>query len=523
MSASEEHRELDSPEAGGAGGAAAAELPPVGIIDGIVEQFGAAPWWVVSATVHAVILLLMTLIGVLPATKHNSLEPIPIQVIPPKAKLEKPFKTRNIFDRPLTTDPTDKPLPEEFEPVELDIPLDDHLETADNHEDRTAKQSEVDSLSRLDSNKVGVIDFLGVGPGSSGEWGFINGRGNGGFKNSMIGRFRAHPETRARVNRALVWLARHQEPDGHWDAAKYGGQKTDVGVTGLALMAFLGDGHCEITRTKFTDNVRRASRWLISQQAADGCIGRGYQRGLGYHHAIAGLALAEASAMNRGRIARVKAAAQKAADYSVEKHQSEYSGWRYGAKQEPDTSVTGWFVMQLKSAKVAGLKVDGKAFQGAVTYLDKVTGKGDYPGRVSYMPGRSATQTMTAVGVLSRQFMGWAAAEPVVRGGIEFLMQKLPEWRNNSDVNFYYWYYGTLAVFQDSSARDKRVSAEWTRWNEAMKKALIGHQCAGGDDDGSWDPVGPWCSAGGRVYSTALGALCLEVYWRYNFGGTYKN
>ena len=184
-------------------------------------------------------------------------------------------------------------------------------------------------------------------------------------------------------------------------------------------------------------------------------------------------------------------------------------------------SVTGWFVMQLKSAKVAGLKVEGKAFQGAVSFLDKVTSTTDYPGRVSYMPGRSATPTMTAVGVLSRQFMGWGRDEEVIRGGLQYVLEHLPRWENNSNVNFYYWYYGTLGVFQDS-ARGRTVSPEWKRWNEAMKKALLPHPIRGGDDDGSWEPVGQWCSAGGRAYSTALGALCLEVYYRYNFEGTYR-
>jgi hypothetical protein len=44
---------------------------------------------------------------------------------------------------------------------------------------------------------------------------------------------------------------------------------------------------------------------------------------------------------------------------------------------------------------------------------------------------------------------------------------------------------------------------------------LLEHQRRGADDDGSWDPVGVWCGKGGRVYSTAMGALCLEVYYRY--------
>ena len=37
-----------------------------------------------------------------------------------------------------------------------------------------------------------------------------------------------------------------------------------------------------------------------------------------------------------------------------------------------------------------------------------------------------------------------------------------------------------------------------------------------GDEKGSWDPIGPWGFAGGRVYSTALMTLTLEVYFRYS-------
>ena len=32
---------------------------------------------------------------------------------------------------------------------------------------------------------------------------------------------------------------------------------------------------------------------------------------------------------------------------------------------------------------------------------------------------------------------------------------------------------------------------------------------------GSWTPDGVWGGYGGRVYSTAMAALCLEVYYRY--------
>ena len=54
------------------------------------------------------------------------------------------------------------------------------------------------------------------------------------------------------------------------------------------------------------------------------------------------------------------------------------------------------------------------------------------------------------------------------------------------------------------------------RWNRIIRDAIVGLQCKDGFSRGSWAPESRWGSQGGRVYSTALAALCLEVYYRYN-------
>ncbi|MFP6612556.1 MAG: hypothetical protein VB835_09625 [Pirellulales bacterium] len=48
--------------------------------------------------------------------------------------------------------------------------------------------------------------------------------------------------------------------------------------------------------------------------------------------------------------------------------------------------------------------------------------------------------------------------------------------------------------------------------------SLSCRRCYGSSGDaGSWDPKNAhWGGKGGRVYATALGALCLEVYYRYS-------
>jgi hypothetical protein len=54
-------------------------------------------------------------------------------------------------------------------------------------------------------------------------------------------------------------------------------------------------------------------------------------------------------------------------------------------------------------------------------------------------------------------------------------------------------------------------------WNRRIRDVLLENQARDGDHAGSWDPKGDhWAAQPGRVYTTALGALCLEVYYRYS-------
>ena len=114
---------------------------------------------------------------------------------------------------------------------------------------------------------------------------------------------------------------------------------------------------------------------------------------------------------------------------------------------------------------------------------------------------------MTAVSVICRIFTGERRSEDAIRKGAKLMEESPPTWSARK-MNFYYWYYGTYAMFQVGG--DK-----WKNWNEAMQKALLPNQRQRGCEDGSWDPVAEWCLAGGRVYATAILALTLEIYYRY--------
>jgi hypothetical protein len=75
-------------------------------------------------------------------------------------------------------------------------------------------------------------------------------------------------------------------------------------------------------------------------------------------------------------------------------------------------------------------------------------------------------------------------------------------------TNHYYWYYATLALHQTQGDA-------WRRWNTALQAKLLTNQRQDGLLSGSWDPDPVWGRCGGRVYSTSLCTLCLEVYYRY--------
>jgi hypothetical protein len=174
--------------------------------------------------------------------------------------------------------------------------------------------------------------------------------------------------------------------------------------------------------------------------------------------------------------------------------------------------------MALKSSKVAGLHVNPAAFEGAMKFLDKQERK-DPPGAEGIDPGYGPPKEYayddtngpiprrSSIGLLCRQFMGVKKEE--LQSSVELFVKKggVPSPRT-SDADLYYWYYGTLCVFQQGGDI-------WKKWNEGLQSALVPTQCKNGDDAGSWTPVGDYSERWSRVGQTALSALCLEVYYRY--------
>ena len=303
----------------------------------------------------------------------------------------------------------------------------------------------------------------------------------------------------------MGWLARVQEEDGHWDSRKWGANRNcDAGVTGLALLAFLGHGDTD-RRGKYRQTVYKALRWLEKRQASDGSFGERF-----YAQGICTMAASEAYALSGGR--RWRRMAQKAIDYSCA-NQNPNGGWDYlgNNPNRVDTSVTGWMVMGIKSGIAGKLSVPTEAIERINKWLnesinaDGTTGYTKNIGGKGSGAGKPAT---TAIATLCRIFMGVPARHQDIVQAIEYLGK-----RGVDLNNLYHTYYATLVMQQAMYVYPEH----WERWSRSFRRPLIDRQVKGrGPElDGSWDTNVVYGGHGGRVYSTAMAVLCLEADYRY--------
>ncbi|MGI8980488.1 MAG: prenyltransferase/squalene oxidase repeat-containing protein [Pirellulaceae bacterium] len=335
--------------------------------------------------------------------------------------------------------------------------------------------------------------------------------------------------TEASVARGLKWLSLHQNNDGSWSVNGFqtagkcncngqGGVGGKSAGTALAMLPYLGAGQTHLVG-KYKHTVSRGLRWMIENQGEDGDLRAGSNDNSGmYTHGQATIVLCEAFAMTGDEQLRLPA--QKAVDFIV-KAQYRDGGWRYqpGPPTQPgDTSVVGWQLMALQSARAANLTVPPDTLGMAEVFLEGVSQK---EGAVyGYQRGHGVTPAMTAEGLLCRMYLGWKKDNPSLGRGVRWLVDEhLPSERT---PNIYYWYYGTQTLHHFGGE-------EWEKWNVQMRDVLVRSQETSGHVAGSWAPRDQHAYAGGRIYQTSLSICCLEVYYRHlpifkqlELGNTHK-
>jgi hypothetical protein len=350
------------------------------------------------------------------------------------------------------------------------------------------------------------------------------------------------PRTDQTIELGLTFLARNQGVNGGWSLAGYGDEEpamvSDTAATGLALLAFQGAGYHHL-EYKYAEKMQDALRYLVSNQREDGGLfipGNPDANAFAefYSHGIAAIAVCEAYGMTQDPW--LKEPAQKSLDFIVKTQtvirptdgSEPYGGWRYTVGMGPDTSVSGWMLMALKSGELAGLNVPKEPYKYMEGWLNRAQASKEAPHRYRYNPfadedarrshGRRPSKTMTAVGLLMRLYLDWDRKSTSMKRGGNYLAESLPAMGDISEPptersrDTYYWYYATQVMFHLGGEH-------WEAWNGSLQPLLVDSQIKSGPDVGSWDPLNPvpdrWAGHGGRLYVTTMNLLSLEVPYRH--------
>ena len=469
------------------------------------------PFWAISALLHVVILVLVYGMIVSQSEEKKPAPEITMRPAPP----------------PIPYDPTKKKALERkieiLKPIIPDIPVVQRKITEVTTD--IPKGTDLLNQSNVNLQATFINDAIGMAGGAAGAYGERLGKG------SLI-REGGSEATENAVRAALEWLYRHQNANGSWKGAGFrnqckggacggpGDNDQSIGLTGLAILAFTGAGHSHRYSDvpKFKDCLQRASKYLMSVQAMGGgpnSMGRfGNKDGHKsmYLHSIATMALGELLILS-GDVLTLKRPVKAGVEYIL-RSRNPGKAWRYAYRDgDNDTSVTGWMILALKTGKISRLGIEKsryeEAFRDSIAYFRSLT---DNKGITGYhAPGKEHQNVpcMTSVGVLCRLLAGEKRTSGSIRLGVEQILKQPPVWKKkNPESPFYYWYYASYALFQYGGT-------PWKAWNPDMTSAILKSQRNGGCVDGSWDPIVSYSKRGGRVYTTALGAMTLEVYYRF--------
>lgn len=327
----------------------------------------------------------------------------------------------------------------------------------------------------------------------------------------------ASVESERAVELALAYLAAHQRSNGSWSfdlslapcngqcehsKKENSGSATPVtAATGLALLAFLGAGHTHQESGPYQETVRRGIYFLRSI-ASEVEAGYDFQRGSMYGHGIALMALEEALCMTRDGNrydSDLMELVQRGVDFScIAQHDN--GSWGYVPGRPGDVTITGWQVLSLIGARKGGAGLHTNTLPDAKSFLMSTCENR------SFWFGYNSTEgepTTSAIGLTLMLFLGESPFETSFAKSLDRIakMGPLPN-------NIYHNYYASLALHHSRHPA-------WDKWNKQLRDHLVRTQVTQGHMKGSWHFPDKWGDVGGRLYTTALCAMTLEVYYRF--------
>ena len=363
------------------------------------------------------------------------------------------------------------------------------------------------------------------------------------------------------VDLALEWISSQQRDDGSWNFADSGGSSgATCGATGLALLAYLGNGNTPWSGT-YKQNVCDGVKFLIASQdqvgipggvggsggTSSGPIPPGSLTNGGqlYGHLIAHWALAEALILSEEAhagdcaegcpdltMAMIEASTQAATAYTTAAIAYD-GGWAYqpywghtgGSNSHfGDTSHHHFAMAALVASQKGGIQDPQldyclKTNKG---HLDRVGSEAitdtsvgySVPKYYGYKSGPdwgtvSRKRRLTACGLVSRTYVWLIKQNYEQYGGVpassdaikKFFEENTPD--TSAACDMYYNKPATLLAYQ--------VGGEvWENWIGVLQPHLLATQ----SENGSWTFADePWPASngpGGPLYCTVMAVLCLE-------------
>jgi hypothetical protein len=353
-------------------------------------------------------------------------------------------------------------------------------------------------------------------------------------------------DQRRAVERALRWIADHQQPGGIWGAQN----GTRVADTALSVLALMAGGNTvasgapldgggvgpETLRGPYAKQVREGLRYLARLAWAEGTgRARGYiqddTNSRMHGHGFATLALAEASG-NLGpadvrkirayvaaggdpssmRLAdQVRWALERAVECTERAQDAETGGWGYVPTESGhEGSMTVTQIEALRAAQNAGVRVNGAVLRRAYDYVRKSQNRvnpdlrGGFaymmtmPERVSYGLTAAALTTFFGLG----RYGDDKGDREIIRLGMEYMDRRL-ERALDPDAQWFYYnlFYGAQALYL--SGDERRIRDQWPR----IRLAVLRQQQV----NGAFTVCGPSRDVGDVEYSTAIACLTLQV------------
>jgi hypothetical protein len=492
-----------------------------GLVDGVLWQdiWLQVPSWMTSMVVHLSIVLVLALIT---TTKYVMPQLGDVTVStgengPPgdgalqDQLMQTPAGIDNSSDKPLS--------PPEISDLAASAPLAELIGD-------TPAPPEVAFDLKLPAGDKGLNGIIGGGTGGDAPAGNGDGSGNslelrlsGTHREQALRSGGGTAQSEKAVAMALHWLSEHQNYDGSWSynharSPKCHGTCSEPGfcpgkiaATAMALLPFLGTGQTH-KEGQYRRTIDQGLKFLVRSMEVDGKLGSLYEvGGQMYGHGLAAIVLCEAYGMTHDP--QLQTAAQSAVNFIVEAQDPLGGGWRYLPRQPGDTSVVGWQLMALKSAQMAYLRVPPNTMRKADYFLDHV--QSDRGATYGYTGPEMRRPATTAIGLLSRMYLGWKREMEPLQRGVQIISTLGPSTNTTANKNnMYYNYYATQLMHHWGGY-------PWQRWNEVMREYLIKSQATRGHETGSWflDGADHGISQGGRLYCTAMAAMTLEVYYRY--------